>query len=410
MKDHLLILAGIGIIFLLMAWLPAISNKIRISYPVILLSIGVLLFLAGFPIQWPDPFWSNSKIKTLSEVIVVISLMAAGLKIPKHENLKFWRIPFRFIVIAMPLTMIGFYFLGTELLGLSLMSALLLAAVLAPTDPVLAAEVQLENIEEQNGEGLESEFALTAEAGLNDGLAFPFTVLGVMVIQAGSWEAFDLSLWFWDDFLLRVSLGVLFGFIFSKGVLIAHKWLCDRFDIITHDGLLAFALAISVYSITELVHGYGFLAVFVSGLVLKNSDHIRQGYKEKLHNFVDEFERLLLVIWILLFGGSIMNGLLSISGWDGLLYALLGIFVVRPIAGLVSLIGHPISIREKLMVSFFGIRGIGSLFYLAWALIEIGDYEDSSMLYSIVGVVMLTSIVVHGISAPYIFKKQKEIS
>ncbi|WP_010231594.1 cation:proton antiporter [Gillisia marina] len=410
MNEHFWIIAGVGIVFLIMAWLPSISKKLNISYPVILLLIGVLLFYLGLPIKWPDPFWDDEKTKTLSEFIVVISLMAAGLKIPKFGSWKIWKGPFRFIVIGMPLTMLGFFFVGTIITGLSVMSALLLAAVLAPTDPVLAAEVQLDDLDQQDGNGSESEFSLTAEAGLNDGLAFPFTVLAVLIIKAKSWSDFDLNKWIWDDFLLRIVLGLLLGFVLAKSLIYLHRWLCKQFSIETKDGLLAFALAISVYAITELLHGYGFLAVFIASLVLKNSDSINTDYKEKLHNFVDELERLLLVVWILLFGGSIMNGILTISNWEGVIFAVIGIFIIRPVAGMVSLIGHPIPIKEKMIASFFGIRGIGSLFYLAWAFIEIGPYEDKELLYSIVAVVILTSLVVHGFTAPYIFNKQNNNS
>ncbi len=408
MTNHLLVLGALGFAVLLMSWLPSFSRKTNISYPVILMLIGFGIFYAGIPIAWPDPFWPDDYTMYISELIVVISLMTAGLKIPPVKNLKFWKIPIRLILIAMPLTMVGVYFLGTEILGLSFASAILLAAVLAPTDPVLAAEVQLARPDKQKQKGKladipESEFSLTAEAGLNDGFAFPFTFLAVMVIQAGSWENFDLTAWVLDKFLLKIIIGVALGFLISRLTIWLHKKLQSKFNINTNDGLLAFSLAILVYSVTELCHGYGFLGVFIASITLRYSDSLRENYKNKMHNFVDELERLLLVVWIIIFGGSVMNGVLTISAWPGLAFALILLFVIRPVAGILSMAGHKLPIKEKLAISFFGIRGIGSLFYLSWAFVMIGDYEDKALLYSVLGVVIVSSIIIHGLSAPSVF-------
>lgn len=408
MSNHLSVLAALGISVLLMSWLPSLSKRIRISYPVILLLIGFFLYYMGIPIDWPDPFWPDSYTLFISEVIVVVSLMGAGLKIPTDKGWKFWKIPLRLILLAMPLTMAAAYFLGTEYLGLTIPSALLLAAVLAPTDPVLAAEVQLADPENQEGDPPETEFSLTAEAGINDGFAFPFTFLAVLLIQAGSWEKFDLTNWVLDKFFLKIILGILFGFLMAKFIIWFHKWLGEKFSIKTDDGLLAFAMAIAVYAGTELLHGYGFLAVFVASVVLKKSSDLKEEYKEKMHSFVDEIERLILVFWIILFGGSIMNGVLTIASWEGVIFALIMIFLVRPLAGMLSLMGNKVDLKEKLAISFFGIRGIGSLFYLSWAFVMIGDYEEKAMLYSIVAVMMLSSILIHGITAPFVFQKKRK--
>ncbi len=396
-----------GTAVLFMAWLPALSKKIKISYPLLLLGIGFLIYYLEIPLQWPDPYWPDDRIMMISELIVVISLMAAGLKIPVNASFNFWKVPFRFICIAMPITMIGVYFLGTEMLELSFASAILLAAVMAPTDPVLAAEVQLEAPEHQDEELPKSEFVLTAEAGLNDGMAFPFTYLAVLIIQAGSWESFSLTGWLWNEFALKIILGIVFGYIFAKIVIFSHSWLCKVLDIKTQDGLLAFALAIVAFAGTELLHGYGFLAVFVASITLKHSKSINNDYKEKLHAFVDEVERFLLIIWIVLFGGSIISGILKSGGWDAFWVALLLIFIIRPVAGVCSLLGKKMRLKEKLLISFFGIRGIGSLFYLSWAFYTIGDYDDRPYLYGIVSVFVLSSIVIHGLSAPFLFVRKK---
>lgn len=408
MTAHLVILASLGAVVLSMSWLPSLSKRINISYPIILLLLGVVLYYAGVPIDWPDPFWPDYYTMCISEVIVVVSLMAAGLKIPIDKQQKFWRIPFRFILIAMPLCMAAAFVLGTQFLGLGAASALLLAVVLAPTDPVLAAEVQLADPEHQEGEPPETEFALTAEAGINDGAAFPFTYMAVLLIQAGSWEAFDLWGWVLDEFFLKVALGTVLGWVMAKALIGLYSWLKNTFDIHTNDGLLAFSMAIVVYALTELLHGYGFLAVFIASLTLNKSETFHEHYKQKLHSFVDQIERLILVFWLVLFGGSIINGVLMIAGWEGFIFALILIFIVRPLAGMISLINYKLPAKEKMAISFFGIRGIGSIFYLSWAFVKLGeDAPDKEYLYSVLSIIILCSIIIHGLSAPFVFRKKK---
>jgi len=405
MKDHLLILAGFSFAVLIMTWLPSVSRKARVSYPIILLLVGFGMFYGGIPIDWPDPLWSDSKIISISELIVVVSLMTAGLKIPTSKSFTFWKIPIKLLLIAMPITMDCTYFLGVYLIGLSFTSALLLAAVLAPTDPVLAAAVQLSSPEDQDAEHSKVKFALTAEAGLNDGMAFPFTFLAVLIIQAGSWEAFDLTGWIMNEFLLKIFLGSVFGYLFAKIIIYFNNYM-NNLGIKTDDGLLALSMAIFIYSSTELLHGYGFLAVFIAGITLKKSQLIKDVYKNKLHGFLDEVERFMLVIWITIFGGSIMNGIMGIASWKGFFFALILLFLIRPIAGFLSLLGCNNSTKDKMIIGFFGIRGIGSIFYISWAFKMIGTYQDRELLYSILAIVILCSIFIHGVTAPLVFRKK----
>ena len=211
MLDHYLILAGLGFATLIMAWLPSFSRKIKISSPIILLLVGFILYAIGLPLAWPNPVWNDRWLMYFSEAIVIISLMGAGLKIGANYSLKSWKKPLLLVFITMPICMVSAYLLGTYFLVLSLPSSLLLAAILAPTDPVLAAEVQLDDPTDEDEYEGNIRFALTAEAGLNDGIAYPFSYLAVLVAQAGSWAAFNFSNWFWDKFLLKIAIGVPLG-------------------------------------------------------------------------------------------------------------------------------------------------------------------------------------------------------
>lgn len=411
MEEHYLILAGLGFATIIMAWLPSFSEKLKISSPILLLLIGFGLFAVGLPLGWPDPLWNDLDLMYFSEALVIISLMGAGLKIGANYSLKEWRKPLLLVFVTMPICMISAFLLGQYFLLLSLPSSLLLAAVLAPTDPVLAAEVQLDDpLEEKEQNSDDIRFTLTAEAGLNDGIAFPFSYLAVLVAQAGSWAAFNFTDWLWDKLLLKVVIGVICGL--AIGWLIGY--LMDRIykhaGVKTFVGFLALSLTFMTYGISEYLHGYGFLAVFFAGFSLRYYEKVDQDYKKKLHDFVQEIEHLFMVIYILLFGGSILNGMLSLTDWKGIVFAFVFVLVVRPLAGLIGLAGVKEDFKSKLAVSFFGIRGIGSIFYLSWAFVSFDYFSHKDELYAITAYIILISIIIHGFTAPSVighFKKKK---
>jgi sodium/hydrogen antiporter len=411
MEDHYFVLAAIGFATLVMAWLPSISKKIKISFPIILLFMGFLLFYMGTPLQWPDPLWNDQGLMYFSEAIVIIALMGAGLKIGSVFSFRAWKRPLLLVFIAMPITMVAAYFLGVYFLALSVPSSILLAAILAPTDPVLAAEVQLDEPTREKEPEDKRRFTLTTEAGLNDGMAFPFTYLAVMVAQAGGWAALNFSDWFLDKLLLKVIIGVILGIIIGRLI----GYFLDRLHVVTgvqtFDGFVSLSLTFMSYGVTELLHGYGFLAVFFVGLTMRYYERISGDYKKKMHDFIHEIERLLLTVWIILFGGSLLNGILTLTDWRGIFFAFAFILIIRPLAGYISLLGVNDPIRSKLAVSFLGIRGIGSVFYLAWAFMQYDSFENKNELYGITAYVILISIVIHGLSAPSIinyFAKRKE--
>ena len=397
MQDHLLIMAGLGAATLIMAWLPSVSKKIKLSYPILLLLVGVLLYYLKIPLLWPDPFWPDQWLLYISEAIVIISLMGTGLKIGKKHSFQNWKIPLRLILITMPLTMLAVYMLATEFLLFSIPAAILLAAALAPTDPVLAAEVQIEDTNSDEGEN-SVEFILTAEAGINDGLAFPFTFLAILVADG----QLDLQHWFLDKFLLKIVLGLAIGYFIGTFIGYLIERLPKIKGISNPHGFVSLSITFMTYGVAELLHGYGFLAVFIAALSIRYKEDMEGDIKEKMHDFVEEMEKLLLVIWIILFGGSILNGILSLASWDGAIFAAIFIFLIRPLAGYLSLWKTKLSKVEKFAVSFCGIRGIGSVFYLSWAFLQTDNFAEKNLIYSITAFVILSSILIHGATAPRI--------
>jgi NhaP-type Na+/H+ or K+/H+ antiporter len=229
---------------------------------------------------------------------------------------------------------------GVFALGLPLGAALLLGAVLAPTDPVLASDVQVAGPTTGDPDAEEDDdvrFSLTSEAGLNDGLAFPFVMLAIALAGASSGEG-----WFWTWFghavLWKIGMGVAAGagIGWVLGRLVFH--MPNRAKLSrTGDGFVALGITCLTYGATEMIGGYGFLAVFVAALAVRAAER-NSRYHEKLHDFAEQLERLLMMALLVLFGGALTaGGLLGALSWQGALFGLLAIFLVRPLSGLVAL-------------------------------------------------------------------------
>jgi NhaP-type Na+/H+ or K+/H+ antiporter len=394
-EHYLAIVFGVGAMILLIAWLPIALKKIPLSLPIFCVVVGIILF--SFP---PFSFWAPHPNKTptlverATELIVIVSLMGGGLKIDRAVGWKGWNVTWRLLGIAMPLTILLVMLLGQQLLGLGLATALLLAGSLAPTDPVLAGDVQIAH--DENEEEAEAKFALTSEAGLNDALAFPFIHLAIAIAAVGSLTGHVLGNWVLNDVLWKLGAGLVVGAVL--GWLIG--WMIYRLPAGTRlsrtgDGFIALGTTLAVYTVTEFAHGYGFLAVFVAGLMIRRA---AQGhdFNKRLHDFADESERLLMMLLLVLFGGMLAAGLLDDLGWEEVTFAAIMLLVIRPLAGWVSLIGVKRPKLELAIISFFGIRGLGSVYYLSYGFNHAAfDYEYS--LWGTLGLIIVASIVMHGV-------------
>ena len=380
---------------LLVSWAPVGLKRTPLTLAMVCVGLGVVVFSLGGLKFNPDPRTWDTLTERLAEVVVIISLMGAGLKLDRPLGWKAWSSTWRLLAIAMPLSILGVIFLGVYGLAMTLPVALLLGASLAPTDPVLAADVQVGP--PRSGDGDEVRFGLTSEAGLNDALAFPFVHLAILAAAGGLASTAALTDWFTVKLVWKLLAGAGVGFLVGKGLgfLIFHseKVGLSRMG----DGLVALAATFIAYAVTEMAHGYGFLAVFVAGLTIRawERDH---DFHAEMHHFSDQFERLLIMLLLVLFGGALANGLLDSLTWTDALIGLAVILVVRPVAGLIAMIGSPQPWRERLLLSFLGIRGVGSIYYVAYG-INHGDFGSSERLWAIVGFIILASILIHGISA-----------
>ncbi len=392
---YLPMMFGVGAMILFVAWAPLFLKRLPLSLPIMCVGIGFAIFsLPPFSSWAPHPDNTPVLVERATELIVIVSLMGGGLKIQRVISWKRWNVTWRLLGIAMPLTIAMVMLLGHHLLGLGLATALLMAGSLAPTDPVLAGDVQIEH-DEDEGQA-ESKFALTSEAGLNDALAFPFIHLAIAVAAAGSLTLDVMSHWVLVDVVQKLVVGLIVGT--GLGWLIGYiiyRLPADTRLSRTGDGFIALGATLFIYAATEFAHGYGFLAVFVAGLAIRRAAS-DQDFNRKLHDFADESERLMMMLLLLLFGGMIAAGLLADIGWEEALFAAIMLLVIRPLAGAISLIGVKRPKLELAIIAFFGIRGLGSVYYLSYGLNH-GSFDYEYSLWGTLGLIIAVSILMHGV-------------
>jgi NhaP-type Na+/H+ or K+/H+ antiporter len=395
MSAYVVVLAVFGLIVLLTAWLPMVLKEMPLSLPIFCVGLGALLFaFPDLPGVIPHPQEELPIVERLSEFVVIISLMGAGLKIDRPFGWTSWRLTWRLLGVSMPLTILALTLLGQTLLGLGLATAILLAAALAPTDPVLASDIQVGP--PGSGEEDEVRFTLTSEAGLNDGLAFPFILLAVALAHEVSFTS--VAEWFAYAVVWKIAAGIGVGWAVGRALGWLTFHLPNRAKLSrTGSGFVALGITALAYGATEMVRGYGFLAVFVAALALRATEPGHE-YHQKLHDFAEELERLMMMVLLVLLGGAMTGGgLFESLTWEAVAFAALALFVVRPLAGWIGLLGTGRPADETMAISFFGIRGLGSIYYLAYGL-QKASFENAGLLWSATGFIILVSIVLHGVT------------
>jgi NhaP-type Na+/H+ or K+/H+ antiporter len=392
----------VGVAALLVAWLPRVLRYRVISFPMILVALGAAIFAlpTGFEL---DPIRYGEVASRLAEFGVIVALTGAGLKIDRRLGFKSWTTTWLLLGVTMPLSIAAVGLLGWWALGFAPATALLFGAALAPTDPVLASDVQVGA--PGSGETDEVRFALTSEAGLNDGLAFPFTNAAIAM---GAAAGFNLGEWLLVDVAYKVGAGVAIGLIAGRGLAYLLFRVGNHHTKLAHsrEGLVAVAVTLIAYAVAELAHGYGFIAVFVAALAIRDFERDHEYHKE-LNRFADQLERLASAVILVLFGGAVAGGLLGSISWVMVAVAAAVLFVIRPLAGLAGIGAVGMPKVEKTAIAFLGIRGIGSFYYLAYALQE-GEFEEARELWAAVSVVVIASIVIHGFTAKPAIQKVDE--
>ncbi|HSI95252.1 MAG: cation:proton antiporter [Methylophilaceae bacterium] len=382
----------VATVILVAVIVPRLTTNRFLSAPMVFMLLGIAVFALPVDIDLPnleEARWPER----LTELGVLIALTAAGLKINQPFAWKSWQLSWRLLAFTMPLTIAATALLGWWALGMVPATALLFGAVIAPTDPVLASEVQ--TTDPSSPDYSRSRVALTTEAGLNDGLAFPFTNLAIAVALAGTDPANWLAGWLAMDVVYRIVVGALVGTV--TGWLLAKVLFSLASSDFFTTGSIALSLTLMPYALAELAAGYGFISVFVAACTFRQQES-RHHYQQILHDFSEEMERILVAVLMFLIGAYIASGVLAPLTWESVAVALAVIILVRPLAGMISFAGHPLPRWDKWVLSFYGIRGIGSLYYLAYAMHQ-ADFPHAKELWAVVILILVISVIVHGLSA-----------
>ena len=410
-RDGFYIVIGLALFGL--TFQPALARYRLFNLPLLYVGVGALF--GGVALARIDPLqggWQSMVIEHASELIVIISLAGAGLAIDTVAGWHRWGPTWRLLAVTMPLTILAVAWAGVGWLGLTMPGALLLAAALAPTDPVLARSVQ---VSPPGKDESPMEVALTAEAGLNDGLAFPFVYLAIHAAAIGVGQITTGEAWLWSwlgfDLLYRVAAGGIVGWAVGWAI---SRIVFSPFGDGSHGAWNAVVVILSStlisYGVTEAVDGYGFLAVFIAVRAGRSNTRgtEKEGYERYVHHGAEQLEAILLALLLLWLGTFLGSGVLAGLRWQEVAFALLLILLVRPLAGLLALLGHDCSGFQRRNVAFFGIRGMGSIFYIAYAQNH-AEFTDIDAVWRIAVVTILASILIHGYAANFFLSHDVEV-
>lgn len=411
----------VGGLLVFLALSGSVLKRLPLSTAMLYLAVGFGLGSQGLGLIQMDPVDESAVLERITELAVIVSLFSAGLKLRTPLSDNRWRVPVRLAIVSMAITVGLVALVGTYGLGLPIGAAVLLGAILAPTDPVLASDVQVADPRDQD----RLRFSLTGEAGLNDGTAFPFVMLGLGLLGLHEIGAFGWR-WVAVDVVWAVlggfGIGALLGTMIGQLVIYLRQ---KHRESVGLDDFLGLGLIALSYGAALLAHTYGFLAVFAAGLALRRIERLSAGDAEAPRDvrggtgagsaeeiatdpkkapaymaqavlgFSEQLERIGSVGVVLLLGGMLSA---SYIPWAALWFVPLLLLVIRPVSVMLGLIGARVDPTRRGLISWFGIRGIGSIYYLMYAIEH--DLPDAvaEPLLAVTLTVVSVSIVAHGVS------------
>jgi NhaP-type Na+/H+ or K+/H+ antiporter len=398
MDTYILILFVIGLLLLIITLGSGWIGRLPLSYALIYLLVGIFLgpYGVGLIKLRPDAEF----LMRLSEFVVIVSVFSCGLKMNRSLHVRKWQSPLRLIGLLMPISILAIALVDRWILGMGWGAAFLLGAILAPTDPVLASEVQLSDIEDRD----ELRFALTSEGGLNDAFAFPFVYFGIYALKDNNWGNW-LKDWVLVDIIWAIAAGIVMGIVVAKVIVWIDKNLQRRRpaeDIL--EDFIAFSMILLTYSLTELVNGYGFVAVFVAGVFVNKSYKRDREKHESQLEFIEQIEKLLEIGTILILGSLLLFEPMIKYAGQAFWVAILLFFVIRPVGVWLSMRGYRLPSPTLWLMSWFGIRGVGSIYYLTYAMSKGLKGEVAEQISWITLIIIILSVIIHGISATPLMK------
>jgi NhaP-type Na+/H+ or K+/H+ antiporter len=390
----------VGALLLFVALLGRFLDRLPVSPAMIYLVVGFLLGPAAFDALELHPMRHLVMLESISEIAVLVALFTVGIKMRVPIGDRRWALPLRLATVSMVITIAGVALAAALLFGFEWGIALLLGAALAPTDPVLASDVQLRSPQDRDT----LRFALTGEGGLNDGTAFPFILLGLGFIGLHEMGPFGLR-WIAVDVIWGTVGGLGIGFLVGDGIARGVRWLRRlRKDAFILDEFLLLGVIALAYGAAVAAESLGFLAVFAAGLALRRADDVHADARgadqspltPSMLSVNEQLERIVEVAIVLLVGAMISTGYWSVAG-IGL--AVLLFVVIRPVSVYLGVSGPGAEKQPRRLLGWFGIRGIGSVYYAVYVASHEIPYAAAIDLLSCVFTVIAASIVVHGISA-----------
>lgn len=412
--DLVFLVAGASL--LLAVVLPELLHRWAVSAPMVLVAVGMLIGLTPLPDDLPlDPQANRAAIEHVTELVVLVALMGVGLALDRpldvrrRASWRRWTATWLLLGVGMPLAIVVTALLGSAA-GLAAPAALLLGAVLAPTDPVLASDVQVAGPQtgddDEVDETDEVRFTLTSEAGLNDGLTFPFVYAAILAATGGAvghWALEWVGWYLVGKTLIGVVVGVLIGRLLAY---VAFRSRSDALRVAERgESLLALAALVAAYGAGEVLGGYGFLSVFACAMTFRSAERSHD-YHRAMHEVAERLERLLTLFVLLVLGIALTRGLLAALDWRGAALGVGVLLVVRPATAWLALLPcrRAIPAGERGAIAFFGVRGIGSLYYLAYA-----GKEDPVLaqdwLWSTVAFTVVASVLLHGVLATPVMRR-----
>ncbi|MFL6547769.1 MAG: cation:proton antiporter [Povalibacter sp.] len=423
-------MAIVGVFLLAMALSSAWIRRLPISTAAIYLGVGCALGPWGSHLLHIDLTAKAAWVERLTEVAVILSLFVGGLRLRLPLQHLAWRAAYSLASVLMLASIAGVALCAWLFFDFSLGLAILLGAILAPTDPVLASAVTVGHSQDKD----RLRYALSGEAGLNDGAAFPFVMLGLLML-APTLSMGELAKWAGHRLLWAVPVGLFLGYALGRLVGSAAIALRTRNrDTAAPTDFLALALIALAYTGAQTVGAWGFLAVFAAGIGLRHaevqtvrSDPHPEAQRGSVHppaealvspntvteqemeqpavaagvlvaevfSFGDTLERLLEVLLVVIVGIALS----SHWDWRGLLLGAALIVIIRPLATLLLLAGSPTTRLQRALLGWFGIRGIGSIYYVSYALTHGVTGAQADAIVDLTISVVAASIVVHGLTA-----------
>ena len=409
----------VGALLIAVALFPTVLKRLPISASMLYLAVGVALGPIGWGLVNPDPFTSSVLLERATEVALLISLFAAGMKLSLPLSDKRWQLPLRLAFLSMVLTVTLIALVGVLILGLSIGAAVLLGAILAPTDPVLASDVQVENALDRD----QVRFGLTGEGALNDGTAFPFVMLGLGLLGLHDLGTFGWR-WIAVDLIWAGAGGLIIGALLGTGIgkLVVYLRIQHK-EAVGLDEFLVLGLIGLSYGAAVLSHAYGFLSVFAAGLALQrvrgesdqllqhamhtpgtkdgqlqlatDPEHAGSYMRQGVRGFNEQLERIAEVAIVLVVGAMLSFTRFSS---ESIFFIAIVFLLVRPVSVWLGLLGTFTPTDQRLLVSWFGIRGIGSIYYLMFTMNHGLPHDLAGYLMATTLAAVVASIVVHGVS------------